>query len=377
MNFRTLFLPVFAGIFFAGCGSSATVGANPRPSDPWVESTLAAMTPEEKAGQILITHFHSLPGDLKSRSTFNKEMARIIREVKPGGILFFAENFVTSEQTRALTQDLQNLSKIPLFLAADEEGGRVARLGRKPAMGVPNLPSARKLGLKGADAVESAARDLGRSMRALGLNMNLGPVADLDTVVGNPLGDRAFSSDPKTAGLLAAAFVQGLQSQGILAVAKHFPGLGVVSLDPHFALPSWKWNSESFLTVESIPFRAVAEASGIMVAHLEIRGLENETVLAPWSRKLITGILREDWGYEGLVMTDALNMGAVQGTLKPGDETLKALLAGADLVLMPPNPLASVKRIVGAVKTGELDQMVLDRAVRRILNLKNKIEKVK
>jgi len=209
------------------------------------------------------------------------------------------------------------------------------------------------------------------------LNMNLGPVADLDTVVGNPLGDRAFSSDPKTAGLLAAAFVQGLQSQGILAVAKHFPGLGVVSLDPHFALPSWKWNSESFLTVESIPFRAVAEASGIMVAHLEIRGLENETVLAPWSRKLITGILREDWGYEGLVMTDALNMGAVQGTLKPGDETLKALLAGADLVLMPPNPLASVKRIVGAVKTGELDQMVLDRAVRRILNLKNKIEKVK
>lgn len=383
MKFFLLIL--ILSLSFSSCrGAPAVEEAAPDspPLDPWVSSSLEAMTPAQKAGQLLILHFHSVPGKPESTKVRNPVMDALVREIQPGGVIFFQDNFETADQTRALTSGLQSLAAasgpgIPLFLAADEEGGRVARLGRKPAMESPNLPSARKLGQGGAEKVRAAGAALGAAMVRLGLNMNLGPIADLDTVPGNPLGDRAFSSDPRTAGELAAAFLEGFQSQGVLGIAKHFPGLGMVTVDPHFGSAVWDWDKARFDSAEGVPFLAVRGAAGFMIAHLDLRGLEPEVTPAPWSEKLITGLLRKEWNYQGLVMTDALNMGAVQGATKPGEETLRALLAGADMVLMPPDPQAAVRRVLAALEGGELPVEVLDRAVQRILEAKSGLSRLK
>jgi len=317
---------------------------------------------DEKIGQLLLIGYRS-----------HEQVFRI----QPAGLVFFSWSLKDAEQTQSLITEIQEVhekkEKAPLFLATDHEGGRVLRIKK----GITQFPDAAAVGsLRNPEASFAVGRAMGLELSALGFNMNLAPVLDL----GNArsfLANRVWGDDPSRVRDSTVPFVQGLFSSRVLGVAKHFPGHGGTSEDSHFSLPKILKSEKELWTQDLLPFQAAVEngVSAVMTAHVEIPSIDRGP--ASLSKKFITEILREKIGFNGLVITDDLEMGGVAKQLgfTPQDLALKALKAGSDLILIVWSQELQnkvVKRVQLALEKGEITQEWLDIKVKKIVAFKNK-----
>ncbi len=340
-----------------------------------IKQQVAEMSLEEKAGQVLFLALrHNQEG--QPLLELDEEDKRIFQELKPGGIILFSENIHNNQQVNNLIEQMQAEAAIPLFMAVDQEGGRVSRL-TVGEMDFSETPSARAIGqTEDVDKALEAGKTLGKELKELGFNMNMAPVADVDSNPHNPvIGDRSFGNDPELVANMAMAMAKSMQLEGIIPVLKHFPGHGDTDLDSHVEAVVLNHPLDRLVAVEFLPFRRGVSLNMpvIMTGHIEIKALD-EGVPATLSSVLVTDLLRSEWGYQGVVITDALEMGAIRQRWTSGEASLKALQAGVDLLLMPENPFEAHEAIVEAVSGGVLPVEQLDKAVIHILELKMKIK---
>lgn len=336
-----------------------------------VDAILASLSLEERVGQMFIV-------DLRSNSnhpvrTVDDEVRQMIVRVAPGGVLLFGANIDTVEQTIGLVDELQALSKIPLTIAVDFEGGRVSRLTSSGKIPATTIPSSRTIGSTGDPTLAyRIGRVMGAELRALGMNMNFAPVADVFSNPSSKIGDRAFSADPEVVAAMAAAMVEGIQAEMVSSVVKHFPGHGDTDSDSHDGLATLPHGRGRLEEVEFLPFRGaiVAGADGVMTAHIVVPQIDTESIPTTFSKKLITEELRDRLGHRGLVITDSLAMRAIRNAWDSDVSAVRAIAAGADILLHPFDIDAAVFSVIDAVRSGLVPASRIEESVRRILRTK-------
>lgn len=325
----------------------------------WVDSVFDSMTPDERIGQLF------MPVVEVKNTAANKEVLRkYIRDYKVGGVLYSKG---TASDQAELTNFGQSQARIPLFVSLDGEWGLSMRLE-----GTTRFPRNMMLGALSNDSLIYAyGQEVGRQCREMGIHVNFAPVLDLNSNPANPvIGTRSFGEDKELVAQKAIRYGQGLESYGVMAVGKHFPGHGDTSVDSHHALPKLAHDSARMYGYEIAPFKQYIDAglSGMLTAHLEIPSLDTENNRpSSLSPKIIDGILKKELGFEGLVFTDGL---AMKGVSNQPDFCVKALLAGND-VLLGPYPLAThVENVKRAVSRGDLPMSVVEEKCLRILRYK-------
>ena len=329
----------------------------------WVDSVLADLDTAQRLGQLIVARAH--PDG--SRGTL-AEFTALVDAAAVGGVCFFGSSpQQLADWTAALRADTVRL---PLLFALDAEWGPAMRIGSELS---GRLPYALTQGAANDPALtRELGQEAGRQLRLLGIDMSLGPVADLNSNPDNPvIGRRSFGEQPIRAGRLAQAFARGLADAGVLAVAKHFPGHGAPSIDSHEGLPTLDATRAQLDSTDLVPFRLLAQdgIAGIMTGHLAVPALDPRVgVPASLSPGITEGILRNEYKYEGLVVSDGLDMAAVQdSTLAPGEVSVRAFLAGNDVLLLPPDPLAAHQALLQAMRAGRFDGYRLESSVRRVL----------
>ncbi|MBB6481287.1 glycoside hydrolase family 3 protein [Spirochaeta isovalerica] len=336
---------------------------------------MESLTIEEKIGQLfLISVRNSYSGN---RMLFADDyMKNIIEQYKPGGIILFTINFADPVQTRDLIRGTQELSSIPLFIAVDEEGGKVARLGNTDRMSVTKIPQAAVIGRTGnREYARLSSQVISRELKAFGFNMNMAPVADVNTNARNPvIGDRTYSSDPLQAGRMVAEVVRTMADENIISVLKHFPGHGDTSSDSHKGDVTILHDLQRLEKVEFVPFRMGIEAGAdaVMTAHIKMPLVTGNDLPATMSPLILQGILRNEMGFKGIIITDAMDMGAVKNYWSADEAAVNAIKAGADIILMPASLSDAVQGIRKALEDGVLTEERINESVRRILRVKVK-----
>lgn len=338
------------------------------------KEVLGGMTLEEKVYQLFLITPEQLTG-ISSPVVSAGEITRKALEQRPvGGMIYFAGNLVDQAQCEEMLTRVQSFSKLGLFLSVDEEGGAVARVGRNKAMGTTAFPP---MGTVGAavepDAASTVGRTIGAELRALGFNLNFAPVADVNTNPVNPvIGSRAFSSDPVRAAELVDQAVRGFHESGMPCVLKHFPGHGDTAGDSHSGYVYTAKTLEELERTEFLPFQAgiAAGADMVMAGHIAAPKVTGDDLPATLSHLFLTEILRGKLKFDGVIVTDALEMGAITGRYDSAQAAVLALKAGADLLLMPADLDGAVEGILRAIELGELNEARLDESVVRILNCK-------
>jgi beta-N-acetylhexosaminidase len=290
----------------------------------------------------------------------------LVRRLHLGGVIAFDSNVVSAEQVRAVNTRLTRRvgRKWPLFLGVDQEGGVVERL-RGAATRFPTFMSA---GAAGDVALtERAYAASGAELRGLGFTVDFAPDADVTSGPGDPtIGSRAASSYPSTVAEHVVAAATGFAASGVLPVVKHFPGHGSVPGDSHLTLPVQVKSRKELEATDLVPFRGAIEAGlpAVMIGHLDVRAID-PGVPSSLSRKVVTGLLRQELGFGGLVVTDALDMAGVTRGRDPGRTAVQALRAGSDVLLMPPSPAVARAAVVRAVRSGALPRRRLEQAAAR------------
>lgn len=301
----------------------------------------------------------------------------LIRDRKLGGVIYFRRNAGTAEEVARLSAALRELAaeatKAPLWIAVDQEGGMVARLDR----GVTVMPGQMALGAaRSAKWARKAARASGAQLARLGINLNFAPSLDVNNNPANPvIGVRSFGERPELAAELGVAAIRGYREAGVVACAKHFPGHGDTVADSHRELPAVPHDRKRLEAVELLPFRlaVAAGAEAIMTAHVRFPALEPDGLPATLSPRILRGLLREEWGFDGVVFTDCLEMKAISGTVGVARGAVMAVKAGADVVLVSHTPKlqkAALDALHDAVVDGEIPEERIDESVRRIVALK-------
>ncbi|WP_228645758.1 glycoside hydrolase family 3 protein [Microtetraspora sp. AC03309] len=356
--------------------ASASAGAEGRGD---VAATLAGMSVEEKVGQLFMPVVYGSRADSEHRENTARfgvgTPAEAIEKYHPGGVIIFpwAGNVSDAKQLAALTTGLRRASgKVPLMIGVDQEHGIVSPLGSI----VTKLPGAMAIGSTGDPAnAREAARLTGTELRALGITMDFAPVADVNINPRNPvIGPRAFGSDPARVATMVGAAVDGFHAAGIASTAKHFPGHGDTSTDSHTGLPVIQHSKAQWRRLDAPPFREAIEhgIDAIMTAHVVMPKLDPSGDPATLSRTILTGLLRDELGFEGVISTDALNMAGVREKYGDAEVAVRAVLAGADVLLMPPDMPKAYGAVLSAVKSGRISAARLDASVTRILRLKAK-----
>ncbi len=329
------------------------------------------MNLEHLIGQKLLFAFHG-------KEPLSPEIIEAFKKYHPSGIsLFRSLNIGTPTQVRALTNSLQRLARdlnLPrLLIATDQEGGQLMAIGD----GTP-LPGNMALGAtRSAELARKAGEVLGRELSALGINVNYAPCADVNINPQNPVvGVRSFGEDPRLVAELTAAMIEGIQSQGVASTVKHFPGHGDTASDSHHGLGTVPHSLERLRAVELPPFATAlkADVKLVMTAHLGITSIDGpDAPPATLSPKIINGLLRRDLGFDGVVITDAMDMKAIRQGELLGEESLRAAKAGADLLLVTSDPLDQTRAFEGLMQgfqTGQLAMDELQTSVERISQLK-------
>jgi len=346
-------------------------------AEKWVETTLRKMTDEEMIGQLLFTTYHGslIPSDHPAFAQLEHD----INDLHVGGFIVVTQGSplgVAKSQaypTAVLANQLQSKSKIPLLIAADLERGSAMRLDEGTSFPTQMAVAA---GGRPQDAY-TMGKITALEARAAGVNWVYAPVADINNNPGNPIiNTRSFGENPARVAEFVAQFVRGVQENGALATAKHFPGHGDTATDSHLDLPVIRASRERLETLELTPFRAAIAAgvSSIMTGHLSVPAIEPDPdVPATLSSKILTGLLRKELGYRGLIVTDAMDMGGVTTRYAPGEAAVRAILAGTDCVLMPPVPDAAFEALRDAVKSGRIPRARIEESVRRILRAKARL----
>ncbi len=329
------------------------------------------MTLEEQIGQVLMVGFW---GDTPSQ-----EVIDLISRYHVGNVLLFSRNVREAGQVLELTASLQAMAKeagqrYPLFIAIDQENGIVQRLGEAATI----FPGNMALGAIGSNEIAfKVALATGRELQALGINMNLAPVVDVNNNAANPvIGVRSFGEDAQQVARLGAAMVRGYAAAGILSCLKHFPGHGDTAVDSHLALPLIPYDLERLEALELVPFRGGIEAGAecVMIAHVSFPALTSQDMLpATLSPDIVQGLLREKLGFSGVILSDCMEMRAISDTFGTERAAVTALQAGIDLVLVShtyTRQRGSIEAILAAVETHELSPQAIQQAAERVLRLK-------
>lgn len=340
-----------------------TATPSPTPYDR-AEELLAGMTPEEKAWQLLIVRPEALTGAAGAPDA--AALAAALAERPAGGLVLSADNLVTAEQTSAFIAGAQAGSRLPLFISVDEEGGLVTRVAQK--LGTTDFKPMYTYKDQGAETAYANAATIAGDILPLGFNVDFAPVADIWT---NPLntviGTRAYSDDPAQAAELVSAAVRGFQENGVIATLKHFPGHGGTAEDSHDGAAYSDRTLQQLRESELLPFAAGIEAGAemVMVGHITLTAVDPDQP-ATFSEKLVTRLLRQELGFEGVVVTDGLEMGAIT-VYDSAEIAVRAIDAGVDILLAPEDADAAVQAILDQVDEARIDESVL-----RILRLKLK-----
>ena len=378
-----IFLPGFIPSCTAPVAPTATPVAKSAPEAKIartmdVEAKIARMTVEQKIAQLFVIGFDG--------TGYGFGLREMVEKYGVGGVIFFARNVESPAQVARLTNELQASARKAgspgLLISIDQEGGRVARLTADK--GFTEFPGAMALSATARDVAEAAknvrraASSLAVEMRAVGINADFAPDLDVNNNPANPvIGIRSFSSDPARAAALGAACIEGLQGEGVLAFGKHFPGHGDTGTDSHVELPIVNHPRARLEAVEFVPFRAAIAAgvAGIMSAHVSFPTIDDTPGLpGTLSPKVLGGLLRDELHFDGLVVTDSLEMGALtHGGFPTPVAASRALRAGADLLLFNSGyslHQAAIAQIAADIRAGTIPMATLDRAVRRVLNTK-------
>lgn len=373
------------GVSAVGASSAATGR-----QDGWAEQTLRKMSLEEKVGQLFVADVWGKSAgqaDEGNRKKYGVDTAaEVVQRYHPGGVIYFnnsgTDNVDDPAQVARFSNGLQQAAlssgaKVPLIVSTDQEGGRVTRI----AAPATEFPSSMAIGAgRSAADARTLATVNGHELRAMGINQDFAPDADVNSNPLNPvIGSRSFSADPALAGELVAAEVDGYQNSGpatetVSAAAKHFPGHGDAATDSHTGLPVINRTEEQWRQIDLPPFRAAIDAGAdvIMSAHITVPSLDPSGEPATLSKPIMTGILRDELRYDGVVATDSLQMAGVRELHTDAEIPVLALEAGVDQMLMPPDLGLAVNSVLDAVKSGRLTEERIDQSVLRILKLKDK-----
>ena len=319
-------------------------------------------------GQLLIG---SLPG-----TTITPEMRSLAREFQLGGVILFSRNIEAPEQVAELAHDAQSLAtEAPLWVSVDQEGGRVARL-KAP---FTEWPPMAVLGRSGDPTLARRfAAALAAELKAVGITLDYAPVLDIHTNPRNPIiGDRALADTAEHVAQLGAAIVNGLQESGVAACGKHFPGHGDTSVDSHLELPLVEHPPDRIRRVESVPFRAAiaADVAFIMTAHILVPALDEENP-ATLSKRIVGGMLRDELGFAGVIVSDDLEMNAIARTWTVPDAAVRAIAAGCDAMLVCSGDVdvqaQALEALVYAVEDGRIARTTLDDTHKRLRTAKER-----
>ncbi len=333
-----------------------------------IRQILDQMDLKDKVYQMFIVFADTLTG--ASNTTIAGEATKkALKKYPVGGILYLTGNLKSEDQAKAMLQGIQSFSEVPLFLASDEEGGRVARV--KKALGTYEMKAMFYYKDQGSDLAYDNARQIAKAIHDLGFNTAFAPVADVWSYPENTvIADRAYSDDFEEAAKLIPAAVQGFQDGGVVCSLKHFPGHGSTKSDSHHGSAYVYKTLEELRKEEFLPFQAGIDAGAdmVMVGHLLVPEIDD--VPATISPKIITDILRNELNYSGVVITDALNMKAMTDYYGSGEIAVRSVKAGADILLCPADLERSANALLQAVQKGEITQERIDESVKRILHLK-------
>lgn len=369
----------------AACAGQASASTAPdKRITGWVRSTLARMTQDQKLGQLFVAELYgatATTADNRNMTQFGYATpAEVVANLHLGGAIYFAwtDSFQNPRQVAELSNGLQQAAlasarktAIPLQIATDQEMGVVTRLG-SPAT---QFPGSMALGAGRSTTDARTAADItGKELRAVGINVNFAPDSDVNVNPLNPvIGVRAFSSDPQLTADMVRAQVEGYQDRAnISSSTKHFPGHGDTATDSHYGLPIIDHTAQEWEEIDAPPFLAAIQAGVdmVMTAHLLMPAFDESGDPATLSKPIMTGLLRERLGYDGVVITDSLAMQGVRDKYGDDEVAVRALEAGVDQLLMAPRPVEAIAAIKAALASGRLAWEQIDRKVERILTLK-------
>ncbi len=328
-------------------------------ANDWVDKTYNSLSQDEKLGQLFIVALYTNKGE-----EFINQIRNIVKNDKIGGLILMQDD---AAREINLVNEFQSQSKVPLMIGMDAEWGVFQRIAK-----AHKYPWAITLGaIQDKNLITEMSAKIAEDCKRMGINWDFAPVVDVNTNPNNPIiGNRSFGSDVNNVVNSALAYSNGLQDNRILAAIKHFPGHGDTDKDSHLDLPVVSHNLERLEKIEIAPFKALMNKGigGVMVAHLYVPSLENEKgIPASVSKKIVTGLLKEKLGYKGLIITDALNMGAVANKFKAGELDAMAFKAGNDIMLFSQDVATGKKLIQKAIDNGEIQQNRVEESVKKIL----------
>ena len=353
---------------------------SPEPAEPEPASEadriLAGMTLEQKVAQLFVVRPEAVTG--VGVQTAAGEATRAALEAMPvGGICYFAANLVDADQTREMLANTARYSEevcgLPIFLCVDEEGGTVSRVGGNPGFGVDNVGDMRDVGATGdVGYAREVAQHIGTYLSYLGFNVDFAPDADIASNPSGTMGLRSFGATADAVAPMVAAQVEGFAEAGVLCAAKHFPGIGGATGDSHDARIYSQRTLDEIRAEELRPFEAAIEADVpfVMVGHLSMPAVTGDDDPATLSSEIVSDLLRGELGYQGIIITDSMAMGAATDSVPAERLGVEPLLAGVDMVLMPADLGAAYQGVLDAVASGELTEERIDESVRRVVQTK-------
>ena len=355
--------------------------------ESYVPLDLTSLSLRQKVGQLFIIRPEYLDTTLAPQQIFEGKISGT-RRITPamqdfysqypaGGIVLFYRNIEDETQLTLFTKEIHSLGPNYPLICIDEEGGRVARIANNDSFNVPKYQSMQAIGDSGDPALAlECGSTIGTYLRRYGIDIDFAPVADVNSNPDNTvIGDRSFSSNPLIAGNMCSAFLTGLEQTGVAGCLKHFPGHGDTSTDSHLGYVELNKTRGELEQTELLPFKISIQngAELIMSAHISVPKVTGSTEPCSLSYTMLTKILREELGYNGIIITDALEMRAVSSSYDSAQACIKALEAGADILLMPFDYVQAFEGVLAAVEDGRISEERLDQSLERITALKNKI----
>lgn len=339
--------------------------------DDVVEAIISEMTLEEKVAGLFVVTPEAITG-VKTATQAGDGTKKALEKYPVGGLVYFAKNIQSEEQIMKMVETSVSYCKYPMFIAVDEEGGKVSRLAEK--LKVENVGDMADIGSTGDTAkAYEAMKTIGTYMSGYGFNLNFAPVADVLTNEKNTsIGERAFSSDANVVSGMVTSAMNGLEELGVTACVKHFPGVGSASEDTHNGLAVVDKSLEELKQTELVPFISAIEngANMIMVGHISLPQVVGDNTPATMSKEVISDLLRSELGFNGVVITDAMNMGAITEYYASDEAAIRALKAGADMVLMPEDFETAYKGVIDAVKDGTISEDRINDSLKRVYRIK-------
>ena len=384
MKKRIRFLSVLLGATLAlsciGCGTTHNTDSTsqniPDKTDK-VQQIVGSMSLEEKVAQLFLVQPEAIV-DIGTATAAGDATKQTINKTPIGGFVYFSDNLQSEQQVQDMLRNVQKYSEdrigLPAFLSVDEEGGTVARVASTGRFDVTDVGDMAKIGASGdVQQARQAGETIGSYLSELGFNLDFAPDADVLTNPDNTVvKKRSFGSDPRVVSDMSLAVAQGLAQHQVYSVYKHFPGHGATAGDTHQGYAYTDKTLDELKQSELIPFENAIQnnAEFIMAAHISAPRVTGDDTPASLSKTMITDILRGQMGYDGIVVTDAMNMGAVTEQYTSAQAAVKALQAGADLVLMPEDFQEAYQGVLNAVKDGTLTEQRINESVTRIVKVK-------